>query len=583
MSDPYGQQPYGQQPYGQQPYGQQPYGQQPYGQQPYGQQPYGQQPYGQPPYGQQPEYYPPQQAPPYGQQQPPQMPMPNQYPQEYYQPPPPQQNSDIEIEMTDLGKGSSSAQLMGNEALKKSKIEFNEKPVFQDVWATFVYVLVVLGTFAIAGVSIPNMDMEKMYGSDTGSSSYGGYKHYKFKRSKDGTSTTDVIIMLISSVACSAILTFVYMILMQKYAGKMIKGTFIISIILNIFYAIATFFVSPIMGGLMLVFSLLYILCYFFWRSRIPFAKVMLKTIVSVTRRFPATIVVGFIGCVVAALWYGFISFTLVAAMTYIKDKSEGAAYVVYVFLVFSFFFSSQVINNTVHVIISGVFATYYFRGVVEPGTNNIEIDVRNPTIKSFKRAITTSFGSICFGSLIIAVIQTLEFLARQTKNEAAENENYILCIIACCVECILSCIGDMVEYFNVYAFTEVAIYGKSYCQAAKDTWTLCKSRGIEALINDNLIGNVLGIGSLCVGCLSAVITCIVGFLIMNIENTTALIIYGVVAFLIGLMIFSVVAQVINSGVATTFVCLCEDPDALHNTKPEFWEKVKDTYPSMVY
>ncbi|RUS12905.1 plasma-membrane choline transporter-domain-containing protein, partial [Endogone sp. FLAS-F59071] len=42
-------------------------------------------------------------------------------------------------------------------------------------------------------------------------------------------------------------------------------------------------------------------------------------------------------------------------------------------------------------------------------------------------------------------------------------------------------------EYFNYYAYTQVAIYGKDFCTAAKDTWTLIKDRGIEAIINDNL------------------------------------------------------------------------------------------------
>jgi hypothetical protein len=372
------------------------------------------------------------------------------------------------------------------------------------------------------------------------------------------------------------------MILMQKFAGKMIKGTFILSIILNLIYAVVAFLASPIMGAIMVVFALLYALCYFFWRSRIPFAKVMLKTVTAVTRRYPATIFVGFLGCIVSAIWYGFITVTLVAAISYLQNKSEGVAYVAYVFLLFSFYFSSQVIQNTVHVTIAGVFATYYFRGVVEPGTNKIEIDVKNPTAKSFKRAITTSFGPICYGSLIIAVIRTLEALSRNMKEQSAQEENYLLCILACCIECILSCIGDMIEYFNVYAFTEVAIYGKSFCEAAKDTWTLCKARGIEALINDNLIGNVLSIGAISVGCLAAVVTCAIGFLILGIEEGAAYIIFGIIAFLFGIMIFSIVAQVINSGVATTFVCLCEDPDALRQTKPELWEKVRDTYPSMV-
>jgi hypothetical protein len=30
-----------------------------------------------------------------------------------------------------------------------------------------------------------------------------------------------------------------------------------------------------------------------------------------------------------------------------------------------------------------------------------------------------------------------------------------------------------------MYAFTQVAIYGKTYCHAAKDTWKLCKERGV--------------------------------------------------------------------------------------------------------
>ena len=34
-----------------------------------------------------------------------------------------------------------------------------------------------------------------------------------------------------------------------------------------------------------------------------------------------------------------------------------------------------------------------------------------------------------------------------------------------------------------------VALYGKPYIEAAKDTWRLFKDRGIDALINDSLVG----------------------------------------------------------------------------------------------
>lgn len=44
--------------------------------------------------------------------------------------------------------------------------------------------------------------------------------------------------------------------------------------------------------------------------------------------------------------------------------------------------------------------------------------------------------------------------------------------------------------------------------------------------------------------------------------------------FLIGASMFNTIATVISSGVATTFVCLAEDPQALRRSKPELYEKV---------
>jgi len=546
----------------------------------YGQYGYGQQP----PYGQM----------PYGQQMP-QMPMPTQYGQGYYQtppqgyyPPPPQaaqqKPSEQKLDQSKINISNG----------KPSKIEFNDEPKYQDLWAGILHICTLVVTGAIAFVSIKHMDVNnltkerqpkktnKYHHNNNYNNNYGYNNNYK-RETKQDLSSFDIYTMLGSALVGATVLTMFYMFLIQKFAGKMIKGTLILSIIFNIVLAVLSFLANPLIGIIMLIFAIIYAACYFFWRSRIPFAKVMLKAVVSVTKKFPATIFAGFVGLVAAFIWYGLIATTVIAALSYWQDENPKIAYIIYVYLLFSFFFTSQVINNTIHVTIAGVFATYYFRGVNEPGTNNIEVDVKNPTLQSFKRATTTSYGSVCFGSLLIAVVSTLRVLANNIKRDSADEGDYIMCVLACCLECILSCLEDGIEYFNVYAFTEVAIYGKPYCQAAKDTWTLCKARGIEALINDNLIGNVLSIGALCVGCLSCVITCLYGVIILGIKSGAIVAVFGVVAFLVGMMMFSVVAQVINSGVATTFVCLCEDPDALRQTKPELWEKVRDTYPSIVY
>ena len=46
---------------------------------------------------------------------------------------------------------------------------------------------------------------------------------------------------------------------------------------------------------------------------------------------------------------------------------------------------------------------------------------------------------------------------------------------------------------------------------------------------------------------------------------------------------FSILAEVINSGVATTFVCMAEDPSALQRTKPQLYQLVRSTYPAIAF
>lgn len=170
------------------------------------------------------------------------------------------------------------------------------------------------------------------------------------------------------------------------------------------------------------------------------------------------------------------------------------------VFLVFSFYWTSQVIAYVTHVTIAGIFATVYF----------LNDGVRHPVWGSLKRALTTSFGSICFGSLLIAIINLVRYLLSIAR---ANTDNACMAFFICIIQCIVNCFAGLFvrmkmvfayqcidcffvqEWFNYYAFSGVAIYGKAFIPTARQTWTLVKDRGIDAMINDNLIGNVLFMG----------------------------------------------------------------------------------------
>lgn len=49
-------------------------------------------------------------------------------------------------------------------------------------------------------------------------------------------------------------------------------------------------------GAIILIMALIYAWIFYSWRHRIPFAKLMLKTVTKVTGQFPATLFTGFVG-----------------------------------------------------------------------------------------------------------------------------------------------------------------------------------------------------------------------------------------------------------------------------------------------
>lgn len=65
-------------------------------------------------------------------------------------------------------------------------------------------------------------------------------------------------------------------------------------------------------------------------------------------------------------------------------------------------------------------------------------------------------------------------------------------------------------------------------------------------------------------------------------EKTAILITSGVLGLIVGAAEFNIMAEVINSGVATIFVCLAEDPYALQRTQPELFQKIAEVYPQVM-
>jgi len=301
---------------------------------------------------------------------------------------------------------------------------------------------------------------------------------------------------------------------------------------------------------------------------RIPFASSNLRTALSAVQTNGGVCAVAYGVAGVAVFW------TMIWGLAFLggsvrEGSCEGgtctggnAAFAL--FMVLSFYWTIQVFQNVLHVTVSGVVGTWWF-------APHDALSVFSPAIvDSFHRATTYSFGSICMGSLLVSVIQTLETLARSARQNNRGG------LLTCIVECILSLLASIAKYFNRWAYCYVGLYGFDYISSGKKAMELFQAKGWTTIITDDLVHRSLRLVAVVVGALS-------GFLGMLLGMATG---WGatfvfVPSFFIGLSMALILMNVVLSAVDTVIVAFAEAPaefqthhPALSNNMIQKWRQV---------
>lgn len=149
-------------------------------------------------------------------------------------------------------------------------------------------------------------------------------------------------------------------------------------------------------------------------------------------------------------------------------------------------------------------------------------------------------------------------------------------CLAVPCRLC-LKGIEKLTEYFNVYAFVNVAVYQRSYFDAAKHTCGIVKDAGVDALINDEFVDIALTMGALCGGLVCGVFPALAGQSggVLTESQALAVMLLGSA---LGYTIIMAVLTVVWSCVVTLFVCFAEDALALYHTKPDVFHMLVNAW-----
>ncbi|GMJ05701.1 hypothetical protein like AT1G25500 [Hibiscus trionum] len=295
--------------------------------------------------------------------------------------------------------------------------------------------------------------------------------------------------------------------------------------------------------------------------DRLPFTMLVLQKAVKLVWSLPEVTRVAYAFMAVMLLWMGIWSFGISGVVA--SSRGDLGRWWLLVVLSVSLFWTGAVLCNTVHVIVSGL----VFLVLIHGGRNASSMPP-NSLMKSLRYAVTTSFGSICYGSLFTAAIRTLRWEIRGFRSKIGNNE----CLL-CCVDFLFQLVETLVRFFNKYAYVQIAIYGKGFNRSARDAWELFQSTGVEALVAYDCSGAVLLMGTILGGLITG--TCAGVWTWITWKDRVIMV--GSTAMLMGMVLVGLAMVVVESAVTSIYICYAEDPSLIRRWDPHFFNQMSET------
>lgn len=287
------------------------------------------------------------------------------------------------------------------------------------------------------------------------------------------TSSLLVLLTIIFSIALlSAVLI---LLLLSALSDMMIQVSLVISPISSGFAALAALLLGQIGAALLLaVFCALGIWYAVGVWHRIPFASANLAIAMAAIHAHKGLFTLAYATTVLATLWS--VIWILAAAEVSVVHRewimecaeptdpdgdyecqwtTRGKS--IAVTFLFSLYWTSQVIKNVLHTTIAGVVGTFWFSPETSSTSNGSCCAYDSTIYDSWVRSAVYSFGSICLGSLLVAVLQVMQILVRlarqQREDQNRDRRGGGGSILFCLLQFLVDNLEKLMEYINSWAF----------------------------------------------------------------------------------------------------------------------------------
>ena len=235
------------------------------------------------------------------------------------------------------------------------------------------------------------------------------------------------------------------------------------------------------MGYIFCILTFLYVCACIYLRSRVALAIGLLKEAARAIATMPALI---FFPLIQAAAFVLFMVFWMLYAVFIASTGEVDSMYVTgstvpvktFTFdksiqyqgwyMIFMFFWTTQFIVAMGQLVIAMSVSTWYFcRDKKTIGSKTMWA--------SLKSMMLFHTGTAAFGSLIIAIVQTIRAMMTYVEKKAKESGNkvaeYVLKVCQCCMWCLEKCL----KFLNKNAYIQAAIFNYGFCKSAKEAFFL--------------------------------------------------------------------------------------------------------------
>jgi len=361
----------------------------------------------------------------------------------------------------------------------------------------------------------------------------------------------------------------------------------------------------PILGFIALALSLGYSVVV--WDS-IPFHATNLSTALTGVRCVADTLLLGFIMLVVTFFWCIIWGFAFIGTYDFVSDGGEdkpwlaGTDGALLGLMVISMFWTYNVFTGIIQAVVAGSIGNWWY----DP--DSVNACCSNATRTPVIRALTSSFGSICFGSLFVQPIQLFKIVmavfcfsapqnARQYKKsrsgskssnkeqgkkrrdrQAPEPVSGSPC--ARMRRHSLRALDSLCKIFNHWAFVYIGLYNYNFWDSGKKATTLFNTRGWSGIVSNGVVRNVLFMTSvvigLCTGLFGLIVEEFDGYEFTSFNQPTAT--AFVIGSLIGCALSGVMLSVLGSATNAVLVCFAAGNVEFSRIHPELSNEMKESW-----